>query len=255
MVRRQERRPNPDLPQRWLRLNQEPGPEGGENQHPGEQASHKSRKHPYHPETRFSTIHCCKCVQKYLECLSKIVFTIFKFLFCYYNVLLRSAHNLVAGTQFGAAAGKINVIACRIIFDLVRMNRCYFFLLMIQIIVSLLPPEAQCFSFGFFFGGGGFRKWKTNSKRYSESSSHSGTASSSRTAGSPDLKSRSPKLPCKRQRPFPGLLGVFLGVSCGQILKIRLHRAWFPSHSVETKPTFQDRLCFCSLVIPFHTLP
>lgn len=64
MVRREERRPDPDLTQRRLRLHQEPGPEGGQNEHPGEQASHKSREHPDHPETCFSAIYCCKCLQK-----------------------------------------------------------------------------------------------------------------------------------------------------------------------------------------------
>lgn len=40
--------------------------------------------------------------------------------------------------------------------------------------------------------------------RYSESSSHSGTASSSKTAESPDWKSRLPRLPCKTRPPSQG---------------------------------------------------
>lgn len=108
---------------------------------------------------------------------------------------------------------------------------------------NYFSPGSKYSIFLFVFWCFFFRKWKTNWKRYSESSSHSGTASSSRTAASPDSKIRSPRLPCKTQRPLPGLLFSF-GVSYGQFLKIRLHRAWFPSHSVETKPTFQDELLF-----------
>lgn len=41
------------------------------------------------------------------------------------------------------------------------------------------------------------RKWKINWKRYSESSSHSGTVSSYKTVESPDWKSRLPRWPCR----------------------------------------------------------
>lgn len=82
------------------------------------------------------------------------------------------------------------------------------------------------------------RKWRTSWKRCSESSSHSGTASSSKTAESPDWKSRWPRWPCERtRRPGPSSqkkkeeekgkqnvgfisLGVVLAVRPGQHSKI-----------------------------------
>lgn len=81
------------------------------------------------------------------------------------------------------------------------------------------------------------RKWKINWKRYSESSSHSGTVSSSKTVESPDWKSKLPRLPCKTRHPSPGP-SVFLfyvslernQMDAGQprpnFSNIRLHQAW-----------------------------
>lgn len=62
MVRGQERRPHPDLAQRWLRLHQEPGPESDQEEHPGEQAGAKSRKRPHHTEARASTVLSSECL-------------------------------------------------------------------------------------------------------------------------------------------------------------------------------------------------
>lgn len=50
VVCRQERRPHPHLPQRRLRLHEEPRPEGGEGERPGDQAGHKSGEHLDRPE-------------------------------------------------------------------------------------------------------------------------------------------------------------------------------------------------------------
>lgn len=52
VVCRQERRPHPHLPQRRLRLHEEPRPEGGEGERPGDQAGHKSGEHLDRPEAR-----------------------------------------------------------------------------------------------------------------------------------------------------------------------------------------------------------
>lgn len=55
VVRREERRPHPDLTQRWIRLHEEPRSESGQDERLGDQASLKSRKHPDCPEACFSS--------------------------------------------------------------------------------------------------------------------------------------------------------------------------------------------------------
>lgn len=54
VVRRQKRRPHPDLTQRRLRLHEEPRPESGQDQRPGDQAGAQSRTHPDCAEARLS---------------------------------------------------------------------------------------------------------------------------------------------------------------------------------------------------------
>lgn len=65
MVRREKRRPHPDLAQRRLRLHEEPRSESGEVERPGDQASHEGRNHLDCPETRFSTAFGREC-----ECMN-----------------------------------------------------------------------------------------------------------------------------------------------------------------------------------------
>lgn len=65
VVRREERGPHPDLAQRWLRLHEEPGPESGQDERPGEQAGHESGKHLDRPEARFSAALSSECDSKH----------------------------------------------------------------------------------------------------------------------------------------------------------------------------------------------
>lgn len=71
VVRREKRRPHPDLAQRRLRLHEEPGSESGQDERPGDQASHKSRKHPDCPEACFSTALSSEC-----ECINVSYFPV-----------------------------------------------------------------------------------------------------------------------------------------------------------------------------------
>lgn len=75
VVRREKRRPHPDLAQRRLRLHEEPGSESGQDERPGDQASHKSRKHPDCPEACFSTALSSEC-----ECINVSYFPVCSFL-------------------------------------------------------------------------------------------------------------------------------------------------------------------------------
>ena len=98
------------------------------------------------------------------------------------------------------------------------------------------------------------RKWRTNWKRYSESSSRSGIASSSKTAESPDWKSRWPRWPCKR-RSEPK--------DRGQILKKKRKKKTKKNGlhfnrrrpGCETRPTFQSNLFIFSSASKFALYP
>ena len=78
MVRWEERRSSPDLTQGRLRLHEEPGSKGGENKRPGDQASHKSRKHPHCPEeARLSTALSSECQHVFSHLLFLLSFLSF----------------------------------------------------------------------------------------------------------------------------------------------------------------------------------
>lgn len=55
VVRRQERRPHPDLAQRRLRVHQEPRPQSGQGQRPGDQTGSQSRALTHRPQARPAT--------------------------------------------------------------------------------------------------------------------------------------------------------------------------------------------------------
>jgi len=61
VVRRKERRPPPDLAQRRLRLHEGPRSESGQDERPGNQAGHESRKHLDCPEARSSATLSREC--------------------------------------------------------------------------------------------------------------------------------------------------------------------------------------------------
>lgn len=62
VVRWQERWPHPHLAQRRLRLRKEPRSKSGQDEHPGDQGSHKSREHPDCPEARYPKALSGECV-------------------------------------------------------------------------------------------------------------------------------------------------------------------------------------------------
>lgn len=72
-----ERRPHPDLAQRRLRFHQEPRPESGQDERPGDQASAKSRNHLNCPEACYSTVLSGECL------LKTFILVLHKILLCY----------------------------------------------------------------------------------------------------------------------------------------------------------------------------
>lgn len=55
VVRREKRRPHPDLAQRRLRVHQEPRPQSGQGQRPGDQTGSQSRAPTHRPQARLAT--------------------------------------------------------------------------------------------------------------------------------------------------------------------------------------------------------